>query len=176
MSGVSIIKLDEGLDTGPVLTAQAVDIKREETAGELTGRLALLGAGLLRNVLPGYVSGELVPVPQVGEGATYASKLTADDRPLRPSMSQVEAGNRVRALAPKPGATVDLDGEALKVLGTRTHPHQAAPGTLEVVSGTPVLGFADGGVELVEVQPSGGRAMPGADWARGRRGRHGSFG
>lgn len=175
MSGVSIIKLDEGLDTGPVLTAQAVDIKREETAGELTGRLALLGAGLLRNVLPGYVSGELVPVPQVGEGATYASKLTADDRPLRPSMSQVEAGNRVRALAPKPGATVDLDGEALKVLGTRTHPHQAAPGTLEVVSGTPVLGFADGGVELVEVQPSGGRAMPGADWARGRRGRHGSF-
>ncbi|HET7845973.1 MAG TPA: methionyl-tRNA formyltransferase, partial [Acidimicrobiia bacterium] len=83
--------------------------------------------------------------------------------------------NRVRALAPKPGATVELDEEALKVLRTRSHPHQPVPGALELVSGIPVLGFADGGVELVEVQPSGGRAMPGADWARGRHGRTGTF-
>jgi methionyl-tRNA formyltransferase len=175
MTGVSIIKLDEGLDTGPVLTAQAVDIKGEETAGELTGRLALLGAGLLRSVLPAYVAGDLVPVPQVDEGVVYATKLKADDRPLRPSMSQVETINRVRALSPVPGATIDLDGEILKVLRARPHPHRLAPGVLDVVNDRPVLGVRNGGVELVEVQPPGKRAMPGADWTRGRHGRRGSF-
>jgi len=175
MSGVSIIKLDEGLDTGPVLTAQAVDIKREETAGELTGRLALLGAALLRNALPRYSTGELVPVPQVDEGATYASKLSAEDRPLHPTMSQLETINRVRALSPAPAATIELDGEVLRVLRARSHPHQSEPGELEVVNGLPVLGVADGGVELVEIQPPGKRVMPGADWVRGRQGRAGSI-
>ena len=175
MSGVSIIKLDEGLDTGPVLTAQAVDIKKGETAGELTERLALLGANLLHNALPRYVSGDLVPVPQVDEGATYASKLGADDRPLRPTMAQLDAVNRVRALSPAPGATIELDGELLKVIRAHPHPHRTTPGELEIVAGSPVLGVADGGVELVEVQPSGKQAMPGPDWARGRHGRAGSF-
>ena len=175
MSGVTIIRLDKGLDTGPVLTAQAVDIGKEETAGELTGRLSALGAGLLRRVLPGYVNGDLVPVPQVDEGATYASKITAADRPLRPTMSRLETINRVRGLSPTPGATIELDGETLKVLRARSDPHQLEPGALEVVNGSPVLGVAEGGVELVEIQPPGRRAMSGADWARGRHGRASSW-
>lgn len=175
MSGVTIISLDEGLDTGPVLTAQAVDIKKEETAGELTERLSALGAGLLRNVLPVYLKGDLAPVAQVDEGATYASKLIASDRPLRPTMSSVETINKVRALSPTPGATIDIAGMTHKVLRARPHPHHLGPGSLEVVEGLPVIGIADGGVELVEVQPPGKRAMPGADWARGRHDRAGSF-
>jgi methionyl-tRNA formyltransferase len=175
MSGVTIIELDEGLDTGPVLTAQAVDILREETGGELTARLSELGANLLGNILPGYLGGDLVPVPQIDEGATYASKLTATDRPIRPVMSSVDAVNRIRALSPSPGALLDLDGEPHKLLRARAHPQSPKPGILQIVDGLPVAGLADGGVELVEIQPAGGRAMSGADWARGRRGRTGSF-
>ncbi|HLF60049.1 MAG TPA: methionyl-tRNA formyltransferase [Acidimicrobiia bacterium] len=175
MSGVTIIRLNEGLDTGPVLTAQAVDILKEETAGELTGRLSALGARLLEDVLPGYLAGEVVPVPQVDEGAAYAAKLGSDERPLRPTMSRVEAVNRVRALSPTPAATLDLDGETHKVLRAQLHPLLLAPGSLEVVDGHPVIGMTDGGVELVAIQPPGKRAMPGPDWARGRHGRAGSF-
>ena len=175
MTGVTIISLDEGVDSGPVLTAQAVDIKRDETAGELTGRLASLGAGLLRTVIPGYVAGDLIPVPQVEEGATYASKLTAGDRPLRPTMSRLEFINRVRALSPAPAATIDLDGDTYKVLRAQSHPHAPEPGAMESVSGVPILGVADGGIEVVEIQAPGKRAIPGADWVRGRRGVDGFF-
>ena len=175
MSGVTIIELDENLDTGPVLTAQAVDIQRDETAGELTDRLAGLGAALVAHSLPAYLSGELVPIPQVDDGATYASKLTAEDRPIRPHMRSLEVTNRVRGLSPSPGATLDLDGVPHKVLRARAHQETPGPGALSVLDGLPVVGVADGGVELVEIQPPGGRAMSGADWARGRRGRAGSF-
>ncbi len=175
MSGVTIIELDENLDTGPVLTAQAVDIRRDETAGELTDRLAGLGGGLLAQVLPAYLSGELVPVPQVEEGAIYASKLTPDDRPIRPEMSSLEAINRIRGLSPSPGATLDLDGEPHKVLRARASGQSLDPGVYRVVGGLPVAGVADGGVELVEIQPPGGRLMSGAEWARGRRSQTGAF-
>jgi methionyl-tRNA formyltransferase len=175
MSGVTIIRLDEGLDTGPVLTAQAVDIGKEETAGELTGRLSALGAGLLKSVLPGYLKGDLVPVAQVDEGATYASKLTAADRPVRPTMSRLEAIDRIRALSPSPAATIDIDGEAHKILRARSHVHHLEPGALELVAEIPVIGVADGAVELVDIQPPGKRAMAGAAWGRGRHGRAGSF-
>src|SRR5690606_39699141 len=77
MTGVTIIRLDEGLDTGPVLTAQLVDIHPSEDAGTLTDRLARLGARLLVSVIPGYLSGEVVPVPQTDDGVTYAEKITA---------------------------------------------------------------------------------------------------
>ena len=106
-------ELDESLDTGPVLTTQAVDIRRDETAGELTDRLASTGGDLLARVLPSYLEGGLRPVPQVDDGATYAAKLSPDDRPIRPEMSALEAINRIRGLSPSPGATLDLDGEPL---------------------------------------------------------------
>jgi methionyl-tRNA formyltransferase len=175
MSGVTIIELDENLDTGPVLTAQAVDIQRDETAGELTDRLAGLGGNLVAKVLPAYLIGELGPVPQVEDGATYATKLIPDDRPIRPEMSSVEAINRIRGLSPLPGATLDLDDEPHKVLRARASEHSPEPGVYRVIGGVPVAGIADGGVELVEIQPPGGRAMSGAEWARGRRSQTGLF-
>ena len=175
MTGVTIIRLDEGLDTGPVLTAQAVDIGSEETAGELTSRLSGLAARLLHRVLPAYLAGELAPVPQSDEGATYASKLEPGDRNLRSSLTRDAAVNLVRGLSPEPGATIDIDDERNQVLRARTHPHAPASGSWELVSGIPVIGVADGGVELIEIQAPGRRAMSGAAWARGRRVASGSF-
>ncbi len=175
MSGVTIIELDENLDTGPVLTAQAIDIKHAETAGELTDRLAGLGGELLTRVLPAYLDGDLVQVPQVDDGVTYAAKLTPDDRPIRPQMPSLEAINRIRGLSPSPGATLDLDGEPHKVLRARASEQSPEPGVYRVFGGIPVAGVVDGGVELVEIQPPGGRLMSGAEWARGRRNQSGAF-
>ena len=175
MTGVTMIALDEGLDTGPVLTAQAVDIGSEETAGELTERLAGLGARLLTDALPGYLAGDVEPVAQSDEGATYASKLEPGDRPLRAEMTRERAVNLVRGLSPKPGATVDIDGDRHRVLRARAHSDTPGPGAWGVIAGVPVIGVADGGVELVEVQAAGRRATSGVEWARGRRASSGRF-
>ena len=169
MSGVTVIKIDEGLDTGPVLTAQAVDILPDENGGELTGRLADLGARLIVRVLPGYLDGSVVPVDQTEEGTTYADKISIDDRMVATSPSVTDFVNRVRALAPSPAATVEIDGQTHKILEARRHHHAPVAGTWVVVDSVPVLGVGGGGVELVSLQPSGKTARSGADWVRGRR-------
>lgn len=169
MTGVTIIRLDEGLDTGPVLTAQAVDIGPDETAGELTGRLATLGARLLTETITPYIAGEVAPVVQLDEGATYAAKLTAADRPLDPGSPPIAIVNKIRALAPSPGATLQLEGEPHKILDGAVSESAVVPGTWAVVDGVPVLGVRGGGVELRLIQPPGKTVMDGAAWVRGRR-------
>lgn len=169
MTGVTIIRLDEGLDTGPVLTAQAVDIDRDENAGELTLRLANLGARLLLSSLDAYLDGRLVPVPQTDEGSTHADKLAATDRPLRPADTVEVALGRVRGLAPSPAATLEIDGKRHKILKARAHPVGVDTGLWRAVEGVPVVGLSDGGIEVVLIQPPGKGVQEGADWLRGRR-------
>lgn len=169
MTGVTIIRIDEGLDTGPVLTAQAIDIPAEDDAGKLTARLATVGARLLGSVLGDYVLDLVEPVEQSSEGVTYADKITADDRPLEGAASVVDFVNRVRGLAPSPAATLDIDGEHHKVLVAAPHEGSPEPGTWEAHEGVPVVGLEDGGVALVELQPPGKRPQTGEDWLRGRR-------
>lgn len=176
MTGVTIIRLDEGLDTGPVLTAQAIDIPREDDAGALTARLARLGARLLVQALPQYLEGGLEAQPQTSDGATYADKITADDRPLDIHGSVAEFVNKVRGLAPEPAATLDIDGDRHKIY--RAVAHEASPerGIWAAFDGMPVVGVADGGVALVELQPPGKNRQSGEDWLRGRRRSGGSVG
>jgi methionyl-tRNA formyltransferase len=169
MTGVTIIRLDEGLDTGPVLTAQAVDIRPGETGGELKMRLARLGATLLLDTIPRYLSGELTPVAQVEEGVTYAHKISAEDRRLDAERSAIDFVNRVRALAPSPGAILEIDGSPHKILEARSHPVAPDPGTWRSVDGVPVVAVGGQGVEIVRLQPPGKRVQAGADWLRGRR-------
>jgi methionyl-tRNA formyltransferase len=174
MTGVTIMTLDEGLDTGPVLTAQAIDIPPDDDAGMLTDRLARLGARLLITALRGYLEGDLEPQKQTDEGATYAKKITRDDRPLNVGGTVDEFVNRVRGLAPDPAATLDIDGQPHKVY--RASPHQAFPdpGTWEAHEGVPVVGVADGGIALIELQPPGKNRQAGEDWLRGRMGSEGT--
>lgn len=173
MTGVTLMRLDEGLDTGPVLTAQAVDIRPEENAGELTSRLAGLGARLLADSIDPYLDGSLTPVSQTDDGVTYARRIEAGDRPLDVAGSPGTAVNHVRGLSPDPGATLDIDGSRHKILAARTHPAVPAPGTWRAVDGLPVAGFGGGGVQLVELQPPGRNVQSGGDWLRGRRADHG---
>lgn len=169
MTGVTIIKLDEGLDTGPVLTAQAVDIGTKENTGELTDRLATMGAHLLGESIVPYLSGDLVPILQTDEGATYADKIETSDRPIRASDDVGAAVNRVRGLAPDPAATLNIDGEAHKLFEVVRADASPPQGRWQIVEGIPIVGLADGGIELVTLQPPGKTPMSGADWARGRR-------
>lgn len=169
MSGVTIIELDEGLDTGPVLTAQAIDIRPEENAGELTERLAQVGSRLITTVLDDYVSGGIEAIPQSDEGATYAAKITAADRPLDPRRPANELVNKVRALAPDPAATLDIDGDRHKVYVAAAHDARPETGKWEAVDGLPVVGTADAGLALLELQPPGKNRQRGEDWLRGRQ-------
>lgn len=174
MTGVTIIGLDEGLDTGPVLTAQAVDIQADETAGDLTQRLARLGASLLVGNLDAYLAGDLPLTQQSDEGLEYADKLEGHDRPLRLESSAAEAVNRVRALAPSPGATLQIDGNPHKVMKAMVSPEQVEPGTWKEVSGRLVIGLQSESLELVEIQPPGKKPMSGEAWLRGRQESSGS--
>jgi methionyl-tRNA formyltransferase len=169
MTGVTIFRIDEGLDTGPVLTAQAIDIEPEETAGALTERLATLGARLISDAVPGYLAGELVPVQQSDEGMTHAGKIEPEERIIDVSRHLTDEVNRVRALSPTPGATLMIDGEIHQILLARAAGHSPAPGTWVEVSGRPVAGLADGGMELVTILPPGRNPMDGAAWLRGLR-------
>jgi methionyl-tRNA formyltransferase len=169
MTGVSIIVLEEGLDTGPVLTAQAIDILPDDNAGTLTDRLATVGARLLAEVLPDYLTGELRPVPQTDEGATYAEKIEPEDRVIDPSADVDTVVAQVRGLAPVPGATLVIDGTPHKILAVRPASHEVAAGSWVAVGDRPIVGLGDGAIEVVTIQPPGRNPMSGEDWLRGLR-------
>lgn len=168
MTGVTIIRLDEGLDTGPVLTAQAVDIAEDESAGDLTSRLASVGGRLLIDALPAYLDGNLNPVPQTDDGLIYADRIEASDRPIDVSSSPAAVVSQVRGLAPKPAATLNIDGEPHKILGARVSSVTVERGTWRSEARTPVVGVGGGAVELVTLQAPGRRPQTGAGWLRGR--------
>lgn len=174
MTGVTIIQLDEDLDTGPVLTAQAVDIPPDDDAGVLTDRLAHLGARLLLEVLPRYLAGDLEPVPQTDDGLVYADKIEKEERPIALDTAAPAVVAKVRGLAPEPAATLEIDGDPHKILTVRLHDAEVEEGHWSVVDGVPVVGFPGGGVELVTLQPPGRKAMSGADWVRGRHSSRGT--
>ncbi len=170
ITGVSLMVLDEGLDTGPVLVSEETPIGAEETAGALTARLAALGAALLGDYLGAYVAGNLVAVPQDGSSATVASKLEGAEAQLDRSMDGPEVLRRVRAFHPRPGAWVETDAGRIKVLRARpTSDAGLRPGHIEATGGVAVLTTGAGSVELVEVQPAGKPPMAGRDWMNGRR-------
>jgi len=169
MSGVTIIRLDEGLDTGPVLTAQGIDIEPGETAGELTSRLAEVGARLLVSAIPGYMTEDLEPMSQSDEGMTYAAKIEPGERAIEVAGKREAEVNRVHGLSPEPGAVLVIDGEPHQVLRARLHQATPETGTWMAAEGAPVVGLADGGFELVELLPPGKRPMSGEAWLRGRR-------
>ncbi len=170
ITGVSLMLIDEGLDTGPVITAHETDIDDDETGGSLTARLADLGGLLLSEVLADFVAGHRIPAPQIDAAALLAPRLTSADARLDPQRDGVVLEREVRAYHPRPGAWVSVEGVRIGVLQARLSEESVAPGRIEVIAGRPVLGCGTGALELVELQAAGKRRMTGADWANGRRG------
>jgi len=160
-TGVTIMQMDAGVDTGPILAQEHLPIAPDEIAPRLEGRLANLGARLLVRTLDDLVVGRVRPIPQPAVGATHAPRLRSDDGKLDPTtMTADEIDRKVRALVGRVGTWMALNGVEVKVV--RGHPDG------DVGDGLPVQTLS--GVYVVEeVQPPGGRQMTAAAWARGRR-------
>lgn len=169
--GVSLMVMDEGLDTGPVIATARLDAAGMN-GGEATTALSHLGAELLVANLDGWLEGTAEAVPQDADAATYAPKLGPEDRLLDPTMRVEEVVARVRALAPDRAAQVRIEGEPHQlhsVWGVTGPPNRHEPGTWTAVEGVPRWSVADGEVIVSEIQPPGKRPMRGQDWWRGRR-------
>jgi len=170
ITGVSLMALDEGMDTGPVIAVRETPIAQAETGGTLTARLSYLGAELLDDTFPGFVSGARVPAPQIDAAATHAAPLTVAEARVDLQQTAAAAQRVVMAFNPRPGAWTMVAEDRLKIWQASVSEEDVSVGHIEVRDGRPVLGFWDGALELVEVQPAGKRPMPGTDWARGRQG------
>jgi len=168
-TGVSLMVLEQGLDTGPVVAGRTVTIGRDETGGELTTRLAALGAQLLVDVLPGWVAGAMSATPQPGMGVTHAPKLAKPDLLLDMSVPADGLVRRIRALAPSPGARLMVEGVVLRVLAGRRIEQDLAAGKVVVLDERVLVGTGRGALELLTVQAPGKSPMNAAAWMRGLR-------
>jgi methionyl-tRNA formyltransferase len=165
-TGVTIMRPVEEMDAGPICLQRELSVRPDDDYGSLSRRLAELGGELLVDAL------ELSPEchEQPSEGVTVARKIEPDDRRVDPDLRAVDAERRVRALTPHVGAYIELsDGERLGVWRAAVLPAApgVAPGELIVQDGRLLYTCADGALELLEVQPAGGRAMDSADYLRG---------
>lgn len=169
-SGITIMRMDPGLDTGSILSQRALTLEAEETAGSLSDKLSELGAELLAETLPGYLAGEIEAKEQDDEESTYAPMLKKTDGELDFGKTADYLAGQVRAYNPWPGSFLRLKGEPLKVHRAHavTQPGVEA-GLMNRIKGQPAIGTADGWLLLDEVQPAGKKAMSGADFLRGAR-------
>jgi methionyl-tRNA formyltransferase len=173
-SGVTIMRMDAGVDTGPLISQRTNGIEPDETAIRLAERLAALGADLLVESLPGYLSGELAPQPQDESRATYAPMLKKEDGALDFSLSAAELERKVRAFQPWPGAFSTWLGGPLKVLRARAifDPQREAdlsPGAHTIYQGLPAIRTGQGLLVLEELQPAGKKPMAGKIFLQGAR-------
>ena len=167
-TGVTIFKLTEGFDSGPVALMEGMAVGPGDTRGTLGARLAELGAALLIEALDRAERGSLELREQPSEGVSYAEKIAPGERRLDPSRPAAELERAVRALTPGVGAYVELaSGERLGVERARTVDAGPPPGELTATGGRLVVGCSAGALELETVKPAGGRAMPAADYLRG---------
>jgi len=168
-TGITIMKMDAGVDTGPMLRQRAIPIAPDDTAGALSEKLSRLGADLLVETLPDYLSGELQPQPQEDSQATYAPMLNKKDGLLDFNHPADELARRVRAFNPWPGAWMAWRGEPLKIHCAHVVPGKADPGKMLIYQGWPALGTAEGLLVLDEVQPAGKKTMAGKAFLAGAR-------
>jgi methionyl-tRNA formyltransferase len=170
-TGVAVMKMEEGLDTGPVAMVERVAIGPDMTAGELHDRLMGLGADLMVRALAALSRGGLGFTPQPEEGVTYAHKITSEDGRIDWAMPASGLHDQVRGLSPYPGAFFHADfgkgPERVKVLRTARAEGQGAPGTLLDSAG--LIACGAGALRLVQVQPAGKQPMTAEEFLRGRR-------
>ena len=170
-TGVTLMQMDEGLDTGPVLAQHTIAIEPTETAGSLTDRIAQLCAHVTRLEIPRLARGELTSVPQNDPLATWAPPIRADDRRLKFDLPAVEVDARVRALTPAPGAITHCQGRLLRILETRplAVDSNGVPGTLSITPDRRILvATRAGSLELLRAQFEGKKPLGARDLINGR--------
>lgn len=169
-TGVTIMQLDEGCDTGDILMVEPVEIGPETTSGELFDQVSAVGARTLVHAVEELAAGRLTPRPQDEAMATKAPPLTKEMARFTFAEPAEHLHNWVRGMNPWPVAFFELDGKKIKVLESRLaeNPQQAAPGTVLALKPL-TIACARGALQLLTVTPEGGRPMAGTAWAAGRR-------
>ncbi|QJD83467.1 methionyl-tRNA formyltransferase [Cohnella herbarum] len=180
VTGVTLMYMAEGLDTGDMIAKVEVPIAEQDTSGSMFEKLSVAGAQLLMEWLPRIAEGSVTRTPQNDSEATYAPNLTRDDEKLDWRISSRQLFNQVRGLYPMAGGFTYLDGEVFKVWGSRVPEEQdralkpdwqkSAPGTvLETGAFGIRIRTGDGSIVLTEVQPAGKKALAAAEYAKGAR-------
>jgi methionyl-tRNA formyltransferase len=170
-TGITLMRMDEGLDTGPMYVQESIDIEPRDTSATLHDRLAALGADMLRHYLNDILAGHIMPTPQDDSASTYAPMIRKEAGEIDWRQDAEALDRLIRAMTPWPGAFTWWGGEALKILRARPAPGglpDVQPGLVVSVPDGVAVVAAEGGLLLDEVQLSGKRAMPAADFARGR--------
>ena len=168
ITGVTIMQMDEGLDTGPILSQRSVPIQHEMTAGDLSAVLAQMGAKLLIDTLPLYFDGVITPRAQVDTEATQAPRLVKADGELDFNRPAEYLTRQIRAYYPWPGSFFYLQGTQIRVFRAQALMlKQAAPGRRYIIDSQPALGTGGGMLVLSEVQVAGKKRISGKDFLRG---------
>ncbi|MGB0553041.1 MAG: methionyl-tRNA formyltransferase [Alphaproteobacteria bacterium] len=165
-TGISIMMMEEGLDTGPVLRMESLPIGPETTAGELHDALAALGGRMIAPVLADFEAGHIVPELQDDAGTTYAKKTVKSEARIDWSEEALMVARRIHAFAPWPGAWFTLGGERVKALAVRIEPGDGVPG--EVLDDTLRVACGSSAVRLLRLQREGKKPAAAADFLRGR--------
>jgi methionyl-tRNA formyltransferase len=171
-TGVTLMMMERGLDTGPVVTSREIEIDPRDTTESLTARLADVGAELARETIPDLVAGALSPSPQPGAGS-IVRQLVKSDAAIDWLQPAVQIERQVRAMWPWPRATTEFGGRWLQIhrasVAREVPTERAEPGTVLSVEGMPAVACGDSGALTIESgQVSGGKAQSGADLMRGR--------
>jgi methionyl-tRNA formyltransferase len=170
VTGATTFRLDEGMDTGPVLGVVTETIRPTDTSGDLLERLSVSGAGLLVATLDALESGELAPVMQSADGVSYAPKISVDDARINWQAPAFAVDRLIRATTPAPGAWTLFRDERLKVGPSKIlETSDLAPGAMRVSKNEVAVGTATFDLALGEVRPHGKKPMAAPDWARGVR-------
>ena len=178
VSGISLMQMDAGLDTGPVYRTASLDIGERETAGELHDRLAKLGGEILADSLEDILAGRLVAEPQDDGAATYAGKISREDARIDWRQSGTSVDRCIRAYNPVPGAWTEFDGETVKIWQVRPDADLAGEPGAVLGHGTAGIQVAcgTGGVVIESLQRAGKRPVTGAEFAAQKALRDGAFG
>lgn len=166
-TGITIMQMDAGLDTGAMLRRSALPIPPRDTAGELHDRLAALGADLIVPTLADHVAGRLTPVPQPADGVTYAAKLQKSEGALDWSQPAMALDRQVRGLQPWPGTFFRHQDETVKLLAATIAAGRGAPGT--VLDGQATIACGQDALRLLKVQRAGKAPVSGVDFLNGLR-------
>lgn len=170
-TGITIMQMDEGMDTGAILMQESMPIGPKDTAGTVTEKLSDLGARLIEKALPLIEAGTLRPVQQDHAKATLAPILKKQDGLIDWTSSATEIHNRVRGVDPWPGAYTYLDGKLIKILETEVAGGQEGAGVIhERADGVLEVGTGTGLIRVLRIQPEGRKPMTAADFIHGHRG------
>ncbi len=169
-TGVTLMKIDEGLDTGPILGEIATPIGPNETGGSLTSRLSFLGATLIDDTVPEYLNSRRRPVPQIASGVSLAKRLTKAEAQLTAEVKAIDAERLIRAFQPRPVAWVRTETGPLRIHKAKPSESLGEPGQITMLGTRVVASFTHGSIELVTVQPSGKPRINATSWMHGRRG------